>query len=309
MNIAILIPMHNESLSILKLHEELSKVLNSIVKHKFKIILVDDGSTDNTVEVAASVALKDERVEVVELSRNFGKEIALSAGIDRVDSDAVIIMDADLQHPPIMIPAFIREWENGFDIVVTKRLHTEKQPIFKKIGSSLFYKIINSVSEFKIEPATTDFRLLDKKVIVEIKKFSEKNRIFRGLVDWLGFKKTYLDFVAPERYAGEASYSYKKLFKLAVDGITSFSLLPLKIASYLGVIISVFSALLFLYMLLDKFFIHWGGFTPLAYFMVANTFLIGVVLMCLGIMAIYIGNIHVETINRPLYVVRRIIKK
>jgi dolichol-phosphate mannosyltransferase len=268
-------------------------------------MFVDDGSSDATVKMIEERALIDKRVILIELSRNFGKELALSAGIDCLNADAVIIMDADLQHPPSYIPELIRKWGEGYEIVATKRVSIDNQPLVRRLGSFFFYKILNSISEFKMVPGTTDFRLIDRIVIDALKTFREKNRMVRGLIDWMGFKKAFIDFKAPERNAGVAGYSYMKLVKLALNSLTSFSLFPLKVASYLGLSsILVFSALL-CFMCVDKLWMDWCHFSSISFIIVANVVMNGIMLSCIGFVAFYIGNIHAEAIDRPLYLIRK----
>lgn len=297
--------MYNEAENIERFYSELEEVTSKIEKYSFTYLFVDDGSVDGTFVQAEELARKDPRITVVELSRNFGKEIALTAGIDMLDCDAVIMMDADLQHPPSYVPEFIDKWENGFEIVAGRRVSIEKQPLMRRLGSFIFYKIINLISEVQIVPQSTDFRLMDRVVIEQLKQFTERNRMVRGIVDWMGFRKTHIEFQAPVRTAGESVYSYRKLIALAVNSFTSFSLVPLKAGGYLGVFITFVSAFLLLFMIIDRLFWHFGNFTNLSFVLVANTFFMGLVLIALGLIALYVGNINAEVVGRPLYLVRR----
>lgn len=303
--ISILIPTYNEEQNIVLLYEALEQVIVQKTNYNFEYIFVDDGSQDHTVKIIEKLSQKDKKVKIIELSRNFGKEIALTAGIHEIDSDALIIMDADLQHPPHLISIFIKKWEEGYEIVATKRTEIENRSIVKKAGSKLFYKLINGMSETEMVSGTTDFRLLDKIVVEELKKFTERNRLVRGLIDWMGFKKIYVEFKAPDRLHGEAGYTLYKLFQLAINSFTSFSLFPLKVAGYIGVFIAIIFGGLFSWMLTDKYVFNQHTFSPLSYVIVANTFFIGIVLMALGMMALYIGYIHIEVTNRPLFIVRK----
>lgn len=302
--ISILIPTYNEEKNVHLLYRELKEIVDN-KNYDFEILFVDDGSSDNTVKELEILASKDLRVKVIELSRNFGKEIALTAGIHEINSDALIIMDADLQHPPRLIPDFIKKWEEGYEIVATKRLEIINRSFIKKLGSKIFYKIINKLSDTKMISGTTDFRLLDKIVVEQLKRFTERNRLVRGLIDWMGFKKTYIEFTAPDRIHGEAGYTIYKLFRLAIDSFTSFSLFPLKIAGYLGVLISVIFGTLLGWMLIDKYILMQKTFSSISYVIVANTFFIGIVLMAVGMLALYIGYIHIEVVNRPLFIIRK----
>lgn len=303
--ITILVPVFNESRNVPRLVEELDKVSASIPRYDFRYVFIDDGSRDDTVKVCEELSGRNPKVSVIELSRNFGKEIALTAGVDHLDSDAVIIMDADLQHPPSYIPQFIKKWEEGYEIVATKRVSSENEPLLRKLGSKLFYIVMNMISEFKMEPQTTDFRLLDRIVIEALKSFREQNRMVRGIIDWMGFKKTYINFEAAERTAGVAGYSYDKLFKLASDSVTSFSLFPLKLAGYLGILISGLSLSMLVVMLVDRLTFNHFNITNIAFVIVVNCLLNGIVLCALGLISLYIGNIHTEVVNRPLYIIRK----
>jgi len=304
--ISLLIPVYNEEKNIPILYHETEKTIaKHLEKYNFEYIFVDDGSSDESVKILEFYAKKDPKIKIIELSKNFGKEIALTAGIHYVDSDALVIMDADLQHPPKLISTFIQKWEEGYEIVATKRTKIENRSFIKKIGSILFYKLINMISETEMIEGSTDFRLLDKVVVFSLKNFTERNRLVRGIIDWMGFKKIYINFKAPDRLNGEAGYTVYKLFKLAVNGFTSFSLFPLKLAGYLGVLISTVFGTLFGWMLIDKYILDKHSFSPIAYVIVANSFLMGIVLMALGMIALYIGYIHTEVTNRPLFIIRK----
>jgi glycosyltransferase involved in cell wall biosynthesis len=303
--IGIVVPVYREARNLPTLYERLEQVTSSLKSFEWKYVFVNDGSPDDSLEILRLLASSDRRIQVIDLSRNFGKEIALTAGAHEVeDVDAIICIDADLQHPPELIPELIKEWELGSEIVVTIRKSIEKQALFKRIGSHLYYWIINKISDLDVVSQTTDFRLYDKKVVAAFKHATERERMFRGLMDWLGFKKTYLEFRAPARTDGQAGYSYPKLWRLAIASITSFSLWPLRLAGYLGGFITAASGLMVAWMLINYLLQSRWTFTPLAIVVVANTFLIGIVLMAIGLVAIYVGTIHTEVINRPLYVVR-----
>lgn len=299
-------PIYNESGNIAALVREIDRVVAGLPRYDFRLLFVDDGSRDDSVAQLEALAAADPRVGVIELSRNFGKELALTAGINAVDGDAVIIMDADLQHPPSYIPEMIRKWEEGFDIVATKRVKSERQPLVRRLGSNLFYWLLNSISEFKMEPGTTDFRLLDRVVVDALKQFTENNRMVRGLIDWMGFKKTFIAFEAPDRHSGKPAYSYARLIQLALNSFMSFSLVPLKLAGYLGMFVITVFGLLLAFMIADKFWLGGRfGFTPISFVIVTNVIMNGVVLACIGLVALYIGHIHTEVIGRPLYLVRK----
>ena len=305
MKIAIVVPVYREARNLPRLYAALSAVIDTIRDYEWSVVFVNDGSSDESLDVLRKLAARDARVGVIDLSRNFGKEIALTAGVHAcINADAVICMDADLQHPPELIPDLIAAWKNGAEIVATIRKSIERQPLLRRIGSHGYYWLMSKISGLDMQSQTTDFRLFDKKVVRAFCRATERERMFRGIMDWLGFRKVYVEFHAGAREEGVAGYSYAKLWQLAVNSITSFSLLPLKLTGYLGVLITLISGLLLVWMLVTRFFINPEMFTSLAFVVVANTFLIGIVLMAIGMVALYIGNIHTEVINRPLYVVR-----
>lgn len=303
--IAIVVPVYREAGNLKNLHARLILVMEAIHKYNWKIIFVNDGSPDRSWEVIAELAQRDRRVCGVDLSRNFGKEIALSAGMhEALYADAVICMDADLQHPPEVIPELINEWQAGAEVVATIRTSTEKQTILRRLGSHVYYWLMARISGLDMVSQTTDFRLYDRKVVQAFVRVTERERLFRGIMDWMGFKKVYVKFKAAAREVGEAGYSYSKLWQLAISSMTSFSLFPLRITGYLGMFISSCSGLLLSWMLIANYILDLKQFTPLAVVVVFNTFLIGIVLMAIGLVALYIGTIHTEVINRPLYLVR-----
>ena len=303
--ISIIIPIYNESKNLRNFYDRLRSVKEKLLKYNWEFIFVNDGSSDNSLLVLYELAKLDKNNKVLDLSRNFGKEIALSAGVHEIGNvDAVICIDSDLQHPPQLIPKLIKAWEEGIEIVATIRSSIEKQPFLKRLGSKLFYWLMSKISGVKMKPHTTDFRLYDKKVIQAFRNVTERDRMFRGIMDWMGFKKTYISFKADARKEGEAGYSYAKLWHLAISSITSFSLWPLRITGRIGVLIALISGGLLSWMLLNYIFLHKLDYSPLAIIVVANTFLIGLVLMSIGLVALYIGSIHTEVINRPLYIVR-----
>jgi glycosyltransferase involved in cell wall biosynthesis len=305
--ITLLIPIYNESGNIHALVRETDAALAPLDRFEFSYLFVDDGSTDASAQMLERLAGEDRRVGVLELSRNFGKELALTAGLNAVDADAVVIMDADLQHPPAYIPEMIRLWEEGWEIVATKRVRSEKQPLLRRCGSHVFYWLLNAISPFKMEPNTTDFRLLDRVVVEALKRFTETNRMVRGLIDWMGYRKTFIEFEAPSRRAGTVGYTYGRLVRLAIDSFTSFSLVPLKVAGYVGILVTGVFGVLLAFMAVDKLSWNTMGFSPIAFVIVTNVIMNGIVLICLGLVALYIGHIHTEVIGRPLYLVRKAI--
>ena len=302
--VAIVVPVYNEEKGLRHFHTVITNVFADHDNYEWKIIYINDGSIDSSETILEDICKKDKRAEGIILSRNFGKEIALTAGLDATDSDCAIFMDADLQHPPELIPEFLKEWENGSFVVASIRRKTEKKSFIKHIGSKMFYFFMTKISDVEIIPNTTDFKLLDRKVLDVLKKFTERNRMFRGLIDWMGFKTTFVEFDAAERYAGEYSYSIRKLARLAINSITSFSLFPLKLAGYLGIMTLLGSSIMLIVMLVVRIFINPNYFTSLSFIIVGNTTILGITLMALGLLALYIGRIHDEVINRPLYVIK-----
>lgn len=304
--ISIVIPIYNEAPNVTPLYKTVTAVMKSL-PHKFELIFVDDGSSDNSVEKLRQVAKKDKRARVIELARNFGKEIAVTAGLHKAKGDAAIIMDADLQHPPELLPQFVREWEKGADVVVGVKKYSKDESWFKKASSSGFYALLGKVSPATITPHASDFRLINRKVIDTFKSFTERNRITRGLIDWAGFSRRYIYFEAPPRLYGEAGYSYRKLFGLAMNSFTAYSMLPLKVASWLGWIILVVSSILGTFVVIEKYLLGDPMLLEIrgtAILAILLLFLVGVVLICLGFVGLYIARIHEEVINRPLYVVK-----
>lgn len=303
--LSVIVPAFNEQLGIEEFHAGLSQLLNKNYLHKYEIIYCDDGSTDNTQSKILQIAKSDNSVKLIRLSRNFGKEIAITAGIQQARGQAILSIDADGQHPIELIPQFVDKWQAGAKIVVGKRLTNQEVGFFKNYFSSVFYKIINSLSGAKLEPGTTDFRLIDKTVQAEFIKLTERNRINRGLIDWLGYKPAYITFNAKSRLAGNPSYSFSKLIVLAIDSFISLSIKPLYISFFMGLFILPCSILLGTFMLGDALL---GD--PLllnakgtAYLAVLLIFLAGVILISQGVVGLYVSHIHAETQNRPLFIV------
>lgn len=307
--ISIIIPSYNEEKNIPLIYTAICvEWKKSLVdKYDFEIIFVDDGSQDNSVQEIEKLVEKDERVKLLEFSRNFGKEIATTAGINHCQGDACIMMDADLQHPVNLLPEFIHRWEKEkVEVLIGVRKNSKSDSFIKRFGGRIFYKIMRMISEVPIVPQATDYRLLDREVIDAFNKMTERNRITRGLIDWLGFKRRLLYFEADERAEGEASYSTFKLFKLAITSMISLSLFPLRVASYLGLGIIFVSGILGIIMFLDRYFFDWNfNFSGTAILANIILFLIGVVLVALGLLAFYIGHIYNESQGRPLYIIRK----
>lgn len=307
-SISILVPVFCEEKGLSSLFKGLSDTASSHPQFSWEFVLVNDGSKDRSIDILRNHAGLDDRFTVVDLSRNFGKEIALSAGLVYATGDAVICMDADLQHPPSYIPQMLDQWEHGAEVVEMVRVESKNEPLFRKLGSKAFYFLLGTISDTEILSKTTDFRLLDRRVVEALKSIEERHRMFRGLVDWLGFRKVRLPFTASARQHGESVYSYAKLTNLALNSFIGHSSIPLKLIGVLGVIITMIGLLTFLFMIVATLTDpQWLKFTNLAFAVVINTILIGIVLLALGLMSLYISKIYAETQNRPLFVVREVL--
>ncbi len=306
--ISIVIPAYNEEKNIPLLYQKITEIFDMLKNnYAYEIIFVNDGSLDSTINELEKLSQENESVKYIDFSRNFGKEIATSAGINHCSGDACILIDADLQHPIELIPQFIQKWEQGYEVIVGVRKKSKSDSWIKKIGSGLFYKIMDNIAEVKIVSGSTDFRLIDRKVIDEFNRFTETKRLTRGLIDWLGFKKDYIYFEANDRINGVASYSFRKLVSLAITSFTSLSLFPLKLAGYFGILITFLSSIIGFYILLGKYFFDWhfaSTFSDAENLAIFIVFLVGIILMSIGLLALYIANIQREVINRPLYVIR-----
>ncbi|MCX6789498.1 MAG: glycosyltransferase family 2 protein [Candidatus Gribaldobacteria bacterium] len=307
--ISIIVPVFNEQENISLIYERLVKVVGGLAEqYQAEIIFVDDGSADKSPQILEELADQDQRVKLLQFSRNFGKEIAISAGLFIARGEAAIMIDADLQHPPELLGQFIKKWEDGAEVVIGIREKNKNEGLVKKVGSFCFYKIMNIIGETKIIPRATDYRLLDRKVIDEFNRFTERNRISRGLIDWLGFQKDFIYFQADERQNGQAGYGFLKLVKLALSSFVTHSLFPLKLAGYLGVVITSASGLFGLFIIIEKYILadpfsfYFSGPFLVGVFLL---FMVGIILSCLGLVALYVANIHGEVVNRPLYVIRK----
>ena len=307
--ISYVIPVYQEQDNLLLMYEALQYMMSGQSdQYDWEVIFVNDGSPDGSGEILEKLSQKEAQCRVIELSRNFGKEIALSAGVDYAKGDAVIFLDADLQHPPDRIPDMLRCWEDGYEVVEMVRTYTEAEPWLRRLGSTLFYKILKFLSSTDILAKTTDFRLLDRKVVQELRRVEERQRMFRGIIDWLGFRKVRLDFEAPARKYGTPVYSYSKLLNLALNSFISYSSLPLKFIGALGVGITVISGLVLFWMTAVTLFAdEYWNITPVAFIVVSNLVFTGVTLSALGLMSLYISKIYSEVQNRPLYTIRRTI--
>ncbi|MDQ5913067.1 MAG: polyisoprenyl-phosphate glycosyltransferase [Patescibacteria group bacterium] len=300
--ISVLIPAYNEKEIIRALYERLDKLSHDVKSYKFEFLFINDGSKDNTLEIIKDLAAKDSRITYISLSRNFGKEIAMIAGLDHVKSDAAIIMDADLQDPPELIPKMIGFWEEGYDDVYARRSSRAGESFIKQVTSKLFYKLLQSSTNIPIQVDTGDFRLLNKKCVDALKQFRESERYTKGMFSWIGYKKKEVLFDRDSRFAGKTKWNYLKLINHAIDGVTSFTTAPLRTASVFGFLISLIAFVYIFYLLIRPLFgVSTGsGYSSL---MAVILFLGGVQLISLGVIGEYIGRIFNETKGRPLYFV------
>lgn len=306
-SISIVIPVHDEEDSLAWFFNELTHfTAGTLENYSFEYIFIDDGSQDSSLLKIKDFMTKNSAVRYISLSKNFGKEAATSAGLQAARGDAAIMIDADGQHPPSIIQAFVSKWEKGASVVVGVRSSNQKEGIVKKYGSKIFYRILKFLNETDITPAATDFRLVDRRVLDEFNKLTEHNRITRGLIDWLGFKHDYIEFSASARRYGKAKYGHAKLLRLALNSFISHSTKPLKIIGTLGVGVTFFSALFGLFILIEQWILNDPlelAFTGTALLAVFLSLLTGITLTCQGLLALYIETIHSETQNRPLYII------
>lgn len=306
--LSVVSPVYNEELSINHFFGILLKVLEDLNIEKYEVVFVDDGSTDNTREKLREIAIKNKNVWVVELTRNFGKEAALSAGLHNANGDCIITLDADGQHPPEKIRDLLEVYRSGYEMVVGMRTENSDEKTLKKIGNQIYYKIVKMTGTFYLQPRVTDFRAMSREVVDNFCVLSERRRITRGLLDWMGYPTSYVEFKSPERLAGNASYSTKKLAILAVDSILSSSRKPLYISIVLGGFITSLSfvALIILvaekYLLNDPYNLQISGTALLALF---SLFMIGLIFISQGILALYLARTYEETQQRPLYIMHR----
>jgi polyisoprenyl-phosphate glycosyltransferase len=300
--ISIVVPMYFEE----QVAEECYKRLTNVaMEHElnYELIFVNDGSTDNTLNILRGLAEVDKRVKVINFSRNFGHQIAITAGMDKAKGEAVIIIDADLQDPPELIPDMINLWKNGYEVVYAKRKKRDGETWFKLATAKAFYRFLNKMSTVTIPVDTGDFRLIDRKVIDTLKKMPEKNRYVRGMVSWIGFKQTAIEYERKERFAGETKYPLKKMIKFAMDGILSFSSKPIKFIENLGVFSIVLSFFILIICILGN--ILMPELLPIGWISIMTTifFIGGVQLLSIGVLGEYITRIHDESKSRPLYII------
>ncbi|MEJ9306939.1 glycosyltransferase family 2 protein [Priestia megaterium] len=299
---SIVVPVYNEEEVIHETYRRLTEVMRS-TKEAYELLFVNDGSRDRTAEIIKEYSEQDLAVVLLDFARNFGHQIAITAGMDYARGEAVVVIDADLQDPPELILEMIEKWKQGFDVVYAKRTKRKGETYFKKQTAAMFYRFLRAMTDIDIPLDTGDFRLLDRKVCNQMNSIQEKNRFVRGLVSWVGFKQIAVEYERDERLAGESKYPLKKMLKLSMDGITSFSYKPLKLASYAGVTLSGIGFIYLLVVLYLKLFTD-STITGWSSLIVIQLFFSGIILIILGMIGEYIGRIYDETKNRPLYIVR-----
>jgi glycosyltransferase involved in cell wall biosynthesis len=301
--ISLVIPIYNESLALGRCEASLKDLFNQNPGYEFEVVCVDDGSRDESLSRLLEIARSDARFKIVELSRNFGKEAALTAGIDECAGDAIIPFDADLQDPPELIPLMIAEWEKGAEVVLARRACRTSDTFLKRKTAELFYCIYNRLSSIKIPDNVGDFRLMDRKVVEALKQLPEQHRFMKGLFAWVGFRTVALEYVRNARTSGESKFSGWKLWNFALEGITGFSSAPLKFWTYFGSVWAILTALYAIYMVFKTLIlgIDVPGYASL---LVAILFFGSIQLMGIGILGEYIGRIFTETKRRPVYIIR-----
>lgn len=301
--VTLVIPMYYEEKVAEECYQRVKKVLQGLENYIYEIIFVNDGSKDKTLEILEEIASKDEDVKVISFSRNFGHQAAVTAGLKHVTGDAIIIIDADLQDPPELIPEMLKLWEEGNEVIYGKRKTRKGESAFKLLTAKMFYKTLNALSDVEIPKDTGDFRLVDRKVVDTVNNMSEHNKFLRGLFSWVGYKQLPFEYERQERFAGETKYPLKKMLKLASDGIISFSSKPLKLVGALGIFSILISIVILIYALVSYAFQLnnlSAGWTSI---MVTVTFFAGVQLLSLWIISEYIGRIYDEAKARPQYII------
>jgi len=299
--VSVVIPAFNEEENLVVIIERLEAVF-CLTGYRVEFILVDDGSKDKTMLILKNMAKAKPNLFYIEFSRNFGHQLALKAGLDKATGDCVISLDADLQHPPELITEMLEHWENGYEVVYTRRIEDKKLSFKKRKTSAWFYKLLNVLSSIDIEEGTADFRLMDRKVINIFRDFEENEPFVRGLVKWMGFSQFAIDYMPSERFAGSSKYNLKKMMRFALHGVTSFSIKPLYTAVYLGFGFSCLSLLYIPYVLLS--FYEGQEVNGWASIIMTIAFFGGLQLIILGIIGIYIGKMFMQTKNRPNYIIR-----
>ena len=298
--ISIVVPVYNEEENIAHFVQSVTAVMEQL-PYTYEMLFIDDGSRDRSREILLELGTRDPRVQSIFLARNSGHQLALTCGIDHAEGDAVITMDGDLQHPPELLPVLLAKWEEGYDIVQTVRLTTEGASLFKRLTSKYYYRLLNALSDVEIQEGGSDFRLMDRKAVLALRRYREHARFIRGIVGAMGFRRTTVEFVAHERFAGRSKFSLHKMISFALDGILAYSVQPLRVAFYAGVLSALLAVLLFLHVLFETLS---GATVPgWSTIVVCSLFFGGMQMMLLGICGEYIARILQEVKNRPLYLI------
>lgn len=303
---SIIAPCFNEAGVLQELHRRVCQVMDQ-TGETWELVLINDGSHDRTPEIMRELRVTDRRIKVVDFAKNFGHQIAVTAGMDYAQGDAIVIIDADLQDPPELILQMIERWKEGYEVVYAVRTARKGETWFKEFTAKLFYRIIYRITDVNIPLDTGDFRLMDRKAVEAMKLMKEHHRFIRGMTSWVGFRQTGVNYVREVRFAGETHYPFRKMFKFALDAITGFSYAPLQLATYLGFIIAVLSIIGVVGVICARLFVGTTPFYGQATTLVTVLFLGGVQLITLGIIGEYLGRIYDEVRGRPLYIVREVL--
>ena len=298
--VSIVVPVYNEEDNIAHFVQSVEKVMETL-PYAYEILFIDDGSRDRSREILREMGGRDPHVQSIFLARNAGHQVALTCGTDHAHGDAVITMDGDMQHPPELLPVLLAKWEAGYEIVQTVRLTTEGASLFKRLTSKYYYRLLNAMTDVEIQEGGSDFRLMDRKAVLALRRYHEHARFIRGIVGAMGFRKTTVEFVAPERFAGQSKFSLHKMISFALDGILAYSVQPLRAAFYVGICSALLAVLLFLHVLYETL----RGETVAGWstIVVCSLFFGGMQMMMLGVCGEYIARILQEVKNRPLYLI------
>ncbi len=302
MDISVIIPVYNEENNISMLHERLRSVLDQLT-NRYELIFVNDGSKDNSMPMIKALSKRHPEIKYIDLSRNFGHQVAVTAGLDKSCGDTVVIIDADLQDPPELIIDMYQKMKEGFQVVYAKRKRRQGESIFKLWTAKVFYRLLSRITSISIPVDTGDFRIMDKRIVQILREMPEKNKYLRGQISWIGFNQTYVEYERQQRNSGETGYTFRKMLRFALDGITGFSDLPLKIVTYFGFLVSIFAFLIMLYALYSRYIIE--DYEPgWASLMIVILFIGGIQMIAVGIIGEYLSRMNNNIRNRPLYIIR-----
>jgi len=302
--LSVIVPVFNEQENIKEFHRRLDVSLVAMEKTKAEIIYINDGSTDESMSLLFELMRQDRRVQVLDLSRNFGKEAAMTAGLNQARGDVVIVIDSDLQDPPELIPEMVREWRNGYDVINMRRISRAGETWFKKTTARAFYNLMARLGPGRMPESVGDFRLLSRRAVVALRRMPERTRIMKGLFAWIGFPVKEITYHREGRHAGKTKWKYWSLWNLAIEGITSFSVAPLKAASYVGVL-SALAAFAYGVFVVIKTILHGDPVPGYPSLIVVILFLGGIQLLAIGVVGEYLGRIFIETKQRPVYLIKR----